>query len=298
MNPQDHKIFFLLDAINPHAIKTWIKRHQKITDYTAQHYAFFANRRSQVMEELKRALRDEQKEYVFDKSWSRIVSHQYSNTPLSTTGSVLSIPGGRFNVGKIDVARFPQFPALYLAENTETAYLESLGLTRNESIDGLTAKELAAAGNFSHFQITGRITQVLDLTQKTALANFYELIKDIQLPIYFRQEARVLGINPPLPVNSLDELYETIFSDEWRFAPMQLDIPANSQILGQIARSAGLEAILYTSVKCGHLALCVFPDNFKNSESCIQIVGEVADTVMDKRLDKNTYEKFLPAKWD
>ncbi len=294
MNPQDHKIFFLLDQINPHAIKTWIKRHQKIIDYTAQHHAFFASRRSQVMENLRQALREEQKEYVFDKSWKRIVSQQYSNNPLSTTGSVLSIPGGRFNIGNIDIERFPQFPALYLAENTQTAYLESLGLTQNESINGLTADELAVAGNFSHFQVIGKITQVLDLTKKEALTNFYELIKDIELPIYFRSEARSLAINPGLPVDSLQQLYDSIFANNWRFAPMQLDVPANSQILGQIARSAGLEAILYPSVRSRHLSLCLFPDNFKDSESYIEIVGEVADTVIHRRLDKNTYEKFLP----
>ncbi|TAK73417.1 MAG: RES domain-containing protein [Gammaproteobacteria bacterium] len=298
MNPQDHKIFFLLDEINPHAIKTWIKRHQKIVDYTAQHHAFFASRRSQVMEKLRRVLRDEQKEYVLDNPWSRIVSQQYSNTPLSTTGSVLSMPGGRFNIGKIDTERFPQFPALYLAEDMQTAYLESVGLTQNESINGLTTNELAVAGNFSHFQITGQVAQILDLTKEETLVNFYELIKDIELPIYFRREAKNLGINPPLPVNSLKQLYDTIFAEDWRFAPMQLDIPANSQILGQIARSAGLEGILYRSVRCRHLSLCLFPDNFKNSESCIEIVGEAADTVIDRRLDKNTYEKFLPTKWD
>jgi hypothetical protein len=152
MNPQDHKIFFLLDSINPRAIKTWAKRHQKIVDYTAQHYAFFASRRSQVMEELKQSLLDEQKELSLDKSWKRIISQQFSNGPLSTAGSVLNFPGGRFNIGKIDT-RFPQFPALYIAEDTETAYLECMGISRSEQIEGLSALELAAAGNFSHFNI-------------------------------------------------------------------------------------------------------------------------------------------------
>jgi len=298
MNPQDHNIFFLLDNINHHAIKTWIKRHQQITDYTAQHYAFFASRRSQVMEKLKQSLLDEQNEFLLNKAWKRIISQQFSNTPLSTTGSVLNFPGGRFNIGKIDSERFPQFPALYIAEDTETAYLECMGISRNKQIEGLSATELAAAGNYAHFNIIGHLTRVLDLTKKEALANFYGIIKDIHLPIYFRREANQLHINPCLPVNSLNQLYETITIENWRFAPMQLDTPANSQIIGQIARSAGLEAILYTSAKNNHRSLCIFPDNFDNSEAYLEITGNVADTVIDKRLDKETYRNFLPTKWD
>lgn len=298
MNPQDHKIFFLLDSINPRAIKTWAKRHQKIVDYTAQHYAFFASRRSQAMEELKQSLLEEQKEFSLDKTWKRIISQQFSNVPLSTTGSVLSFPGGRFNIGKIDTERFPQFPALYLAEDTETAYLECMGISRNEQMEGLSATELAAAGNFSLFNIIGKLTRVLDLTKKETLANFYEIIKDIQLPIYFRREANQLRINPCLPVSSLNQLYETITIENWRFAPMQLDTPANSQIIGQIARSAGLEAILYTSARNNHRSLCILPDNFENSEAYLEIAGTVADTVVGNRLDKETYKSFLPTKWD
>lgn len=298
MNPQDHKIFFLLDKINPHAIRTWIKRHQEIIDYTAQHFAFFASRRSQVMESLKQALREEQQEYILKKPWKRIVSQQFSNTPLSTTGSVLHFPGGRFNIGKIDTVRFPQFPALYLAQDTQTAFLECLGLTQTGKIDGLTSEELAVAGNFSHFNIIGKFHQILDLTTQGPLTSFYNLLKDIELPIYFKREASKLGINPRLPVNSLNQLYNSIFVEDWRLAPMQFDVPANSQIIGQIAKNAGLEAILYPSSKTSHLSLCIFLDNFKNSESYIEIVGKVADSVIDVRIDKCTYEKFLPAKWD
>jgi len=297
MNFQNHKIFFLLDNINPHAIKTWVKRHERLYDYMAQNYSFFANRRAKVMEELEKALREEQKEFQLNKPWKRIISQQFSNSPLSTTGSVLNFPGGRFNIGKIDVVRFPQFPALYIAEDTQTAYLESLGLRQDQQVDGLTTNDLAVAGNFSHFNITGKLTQVLDLRSKETLSNFYKRIEDIELPIYYRHEANNLGIAPLLPVHNLNELYNSIFVENWRFLPMQFDAPSNSQIIGQIAHSAGLEAILYPSSKNNHLALCIFPDNFKDSDACIEIVGEVANTVLDKRIDKETYKNFLPTKW-
>jgi hypothetical protein len=292
MNFVDNTLFLILDTINPHAIRTWIKHHQGIIDYTAEHYAFFAGRRSQLMDELKQSLLYEQKKFEFSQ-WRRIVSNQYSNTPLSTTGSVLSFPGGRFNIGIID-ERFPQFPALYIAEDTETAYLESMGLRRTDNIAGLTANELAAAGNFSHYNIRGSLTQILDLTILDSVKGFYEIINNIQLPIYYRHEASRLKINPMNPVNSLAQLHETILNENWRLMPMQFDVPANSQILGQIARAAGLEGILYPSTITGHKSIAVFPDNFKNSEAYIEIEGKTANTVINKKIDQNTYQLYLP----
>lgn len=294
MNVQDNKMFFLLDAINPHAIRTWIKRHQDLIDYNAQHYAFFASRRSQVMEGLKKSLLEVQETFLFEKPWRRIVSHQHSNTPLSTVGSVLHLPGGRFNIGQIDVERFPQFPALYLAEDVQTAYLECFGLVRDIEVNGLTADELVVAGNFSHFNIIGKLEKILNLTKLDSLAGFYNLIKDIELPIYFRREANRLKVTPNLPVSSLKELYDSLFREKWRLAPMQFDVPANSQIIGQIACSAGLDGILFPSSKNGHNALCVFPQNFKASEAYIEISGNVAESVKSTRIDKDTYMEFLP----
>ncbi len=62
--------------------------------------------------------------------------------------------------------------------------------------------------------------------------------------------------------------------------PMQFDAPANSQVLGQIAHSAGIEAILYPSVKTNKKALAIYPENFLNSDAFIEIAGSVAETVI------------------
>jgi RES domain-containing protein len=50
-------------------------------------------------------------------------------------------PGGRFNVGDIDRARYPAFPALYIASDKGTALAEVLG--REKRADSLTPEELA-----------------------------------------------------------------------------------------------------------------------------------------------------------
>lgn len=292
MKSYGHRIFVLLDSVPAHAIKTWIKLHDNVIDYTAEHFAYFAHRRSQIMEELKQSLRENTINFEFH-DWRRIVSQQFSNTPLSAIGSVKSFPGGRFNIGVIDIERYPQFAALYLAEDAGTAFLEMLGIAPTNVIDGLTGSELAAAGNFSHFVISGKLTNVLDLTNEESLRMFYTHLKDIKLPVYYQNRARQLKISPMLPVKNLKELQDTVFSDEWRLLPMQFDVPANSQILGQIAHSAGIEAILYPSVKTNKTALAVYPENFIDSDAYIEILGSVADTVINTRVDKNTYKNVV-----
>jgi len=292
MNPYDHRIFILLDSVPPRAIKTWIKLHNDVIDYTAEHFAYFAHRRSQVMGELKQSLLENTICYEFN-DMRRIVSHQFSNTPLSAIGSVKSFPGGRFNIGVIDTERFPQFPALYLAEDTSTAFLEMNGIKPNVTTQGLTASELAVAGNFSHFVIQGKLTTVLDLTDAESLKQFYALLQGIELPLYYRKKATQLKIGAMLPVKSLKELRETLFADNWRLMPMQFDVPANSQILGQIAHSAGIEAILYPSVKTNKNALAVYPENFLNSEAFVEIRGDVAESVLHKKIDRDAYKDFI-----
>lgn len=293
MKPFDHRIFILLDSIEPRAIKHWIKIHDKLIDYTAEHFAYFAHKRSQVIEDLKQSLRDNSTNFEFN-NWRRIISQSFSNTPLSTIGSIKSFPGGRFNIGDIDTERFPKFPALYLAEDTPTAFLEMMGLKPETIIDGLTGQELAAAGNFSHFIVQGNLTNILDLTNVETLRQFHSHLKNIELPIYYRKKANQLKISPMLPINNLEELRKTLFAEDWRLMPMQFDTPANSQILGQIAHSAGIEAILYPSVKTKQKALAIYPENFINSDAFIKITGPVSETVIHTRIDKDTYKNFIP----
>jgi len=158
----------------------------------------------------------------------------------------------------------------------------------------LTGSELAVAGNFSHFVVQGKLTNVLDLTNFESLRQFYVLLKNIELPVYYRTKASQLKISPMPPVKNLDELRKTLFAGEWRLMPMQFDVPANSQILGQIAHSVGIEGILYPSVKTNNKVLVVYPENFINSDAFVEIIGAVAETVIHTRIDRDTYKNFLP----
>ena len=76
---------------------------------------------------------------------------------------------------------------------------------------------------------------------------------------------------------------------------MQYDLPANSQIFGRLCVAAGAHGILYPSVKNStRRCLALFPQNWNDSDSFVEIVGaspiEVGITRIDgsSRLDQMT----------
>lgn len=287
---------FYLDQFDKKNIKKWKQQFQEIAKYYWDHYCFFAHQRSLIFDKLKNSLASNCKSFEFSK-WHRVISYQFSLTPLSARGSILNDPGGRFNIGDIDQIKFSQFPALYLAEDFETAYKEKYGLYQKEKVSGLTSEELALTSEeaATHVLVKGKIGEVLDITESGTLKDFFNLIKTIHLPSEFIKRATKLKI-PPLPhVKSLNELSATLLNPHWRNLPMQVDIPANSQILGQIAHSSGIQGILYSSkMSLDKKCLAIFPENFAGSADFIQLEdGPTPSEVEHTRLDGVSYTKFL-----
>jgi hypothetical protein len=99
------------------------------------------------------------------QNWTRVLSFEYSLEPLSCRGSIKSY-GGRFNVGfELDTGSLKPWPALYLAENFETAFREKRQLASDSSIDGLTPSELALmpGENLTAISVQGGLSQTLNL---------------------------------------------------------------------------------------------------------------------------------------
>jgi hypothetical protein len=226
-------------------------------------------------------------------NWRRVVDNKFNHEPLSARGSILNEAGGRFNIGDIDQIKFPKFAGLYVAEDTVTALREKYGLESEENISGLTAQELNIAGNFSVFNVRGQLINLLDICNSNSLSDFFNLIKTIHLPTSFITRAKRLGISAMLPVHSAKELLSTFFRDDWRIMPMQFDIPSNPQILGQLAHAAGIEAILYPSVKTQKKCLVIYPENFRLSKAYIEIEGDCPKGVIHNRIDNNTFNNFI-----
>ncbi len=264
--------------------------YKSMAHYYWEHYHFFAYQRSLILDDLKHTLACVCRPFSFSK-WQRVVDFKYALMPLSAKGSVLNDPGGRFNIGDIDKTKFPHFAALYIAENRDTAYKEKFALGEQKGKhDGLTAEELALTRHtsISIVALKGEVSLVIDLTCKDYLKDFFDLVEKIKLPDHLVEHANQLKINPLLPAKTIQELLEELLQPNWRDMPMRFDIPAYSQIFGQIACLAGVEAILYPSKITGKKCLAIFPENFTQSDSFIEIMDGAPVEMKHKRLDANS----------
>lgn len=285
----------LLDQFSLKDIRLWTQRHNFLMDYYWEHYSYFAHRRSLIMASLKEALLSSCQPFAF-KDWQRVIDYQFSMRPLSTKGSILNSPGGRFNIGNIDQTKFPTFGALYLAENREIAYKEKYDLYPATSSSGLTADELTLTSRESTtiIAVAGEINCLIINAQN--LKKFYDLIKEIKLSRHLMQSAKRLNIPLMHHVKNLKQLIKTILEPNWKQLPMIFGIPSNSQILGQICFTAGIEGILYPSkINNEKNCLAIFPNNFINSNSFVEIQGKFPIDLKPvyKRLDSKNLDSML-----
>lgn len=287
-----HTSKYLLDRVSQKDIRLSKQRFEAIYAYHWEQYCYYTQERSKIYDELMSSLQMNCCSFSFS-NWQRVVTYKYSLDPLSAKGSVLNDPGGRFNIGAIDPSKFSKFPALYLAEDRGTAYKEKFGLEQQKNYKGLTAEDLLLTRDESITIVTlqGKIEQVINLNDKNALKDFLKIIKNIEVPKKLIKKARQLNISPIYSVKTIKTLYKTILDPNWRDLPLNFDVPANSQILGQISHAAGIEGILYPSRKTGENCLAIFPENFANSSSYVEIVDPVPAEIKCRKLDEYSYDQ-------
>jgi RES domain-containing protein len=220
--------------------------------------------------------------------WSRIVDYQYSLTPLSVAGSLTSI-GGRFNIGHdLNRATFSGFPALYIADSYEAAYLEKFGAPGSGKAR-LSGAEFAlrSPSSFSQVQIRGRLDQVIDLGNLNSLKPFVDILRGFSMPSDVKRLARQLNLSTvPWLVRSATILQRQLLHPAWRMLPMQFDLPSNSQIFGRIAEASGIHGILFPSSKdSAHRCLALFPQNWAGSSSFIEVADTAPTSARLIRLD-------------
>jgi len=103
-------------------------RYEELAEFHWRYYYELEIQRSKIRGQLYASLTERAEPVEFQK-WQRTVKYKYSLDPLGMKGSLVD-PGGRFNIGEIDPARYRVFPALYLAEQKGTALAEVLGRGR------------------------------------------------------------------------------------------------------------------------------------------------------------------------
>lgn len=220
--------------------------------------------------------------------WARIVPYQYSLEPLSCAGSLQNI-GGRFNAGaELDPNTLNPWPALYLAEDFETAFREKFQLPRDDLVDGLSPQELALEHGVSHATVfvQGRLSRVFDMTSYQSLEPVAQVFRRIKMPARARQIKAKLKIpdRGVFMVQTGKQIHEMVLTYNWRVLPIQFGLPAQSHILAELIRAAGFEAILYQSTKGPGKCLAVFPD-LLDGGSFVELMDTPPLAVKHQRLD-------------
>lgn len=264
----------LLDFFTDAAAEGWERRAPLVKEYYYRFFFELEAQRAAAHEKLREGLSKAGTTTVPLSGWGRALDWQYCLNPLSAVGSLKWV-GGRFNFGsEIDTERFAPFPALYLAENLDTALAERLGNQASAAwAVQMSSEDFALCGesSFSWVRVTGEVRNVFDLTGPEGLQPFVEIIKEFTLSAELTAMAVQLGVKPAEVATSTNMLFKTLVDDSWRGSPTMTDIPANPQIFGKLLCSAGFEGVLYKSQHTGCRNLAVFTRQFVNSESAIYI---------------------------
>jgi len=260
-----------------------------LVEFHWQYYSELLFQRNQIREQLKSALRAKAQPFEFE-NWQRVVKYKYSLDPLSAKGSLVE-PGGRFNVGQIDPARYTVFPALYIASDKGTALSEALGREQNNG--SLTPEEVALTkpDSITAVSVSGKLESVFDVRERSNLAPFVNLIKNFKVSKSLVIKARRLQF-PLQLVTTTKELGAVLDQRNWREWPMVYDVPSTCQVFGGLVMNAGIEGILYNSAITKRECLAVFPQNFLNSSSFLELDDAVPSETVQRRIDSSNFGGF------
>jgi hypothetical protein len=283
---------YLLDQFSAGDLRAWAERHDEALAFHWAFYAALLDQRSRIREEINHAIREAATGPFEIDSWHRVIPYEYSFQPLSAVGSVKVLNGGRFNFGGIDPEKFPEFAALYLAKDRETALAEKLGIPRPEA-EQLGALDLAlrSEGSTTMVMVKGHLEEVVDLTTIERLDRLVTLINGFTVPPELLRRAKRIGLPTPTIVKSIGELEKALLAPDWREWPAVFDVPATSQVFGQEVRAAGVEAIVYPSSKTNTQCVAIFPDML-GPNSFVELIGPAPPDV-ETRLDATNWRRFV-----
>ena len=280
-----------LDRFSNASIGQWTALSRDLDELEANLYFALEPERRRLRLQLLDALKLQQSKPLRLHAWVRIVDYQYTNMPLSSAGSLTGF-GGRFNAGMdLDAGTLNPWPALYLAEDYETAYREKFQLKSSQTVDGLKAEELALQNGRSHSTVLlqGLMDRAFDMTVPRNLDAVASVLKKIRMP------ERVKALKKKLMLKSTDismiqngqSLYNAVLLYNWRVQPAQFGLPARSHVLAELVRAAGFEAILYKSTMGPGRCLAVFPDQL-SGQAYVELVDKAPPEVRHTRLDDNS----------
>ncbi len=225
----------------------------------------------------------------------RVVDTRYQNRPLSSFGSIVVAPGGRFNFGEISASR-ERFQALYLASDFRTAvserFLKDQGSQGSVKQDSLILR-LDPEASFSSYRIRASNLNVIDIRKDESLEPFLEVVAEIVAPRWLVDLAKKLKQPPPQTIQSVKILRALLLDPNFTQWGSLIDQPSTSQWFGYYVREAGIHGIVYPSVRSREgYNLCVFPDTFSGSSAKIELLDSAAGVLLEDRTLDETNATF------
>jgi hypothetical protein len=275
-----------------------LSRFQRANDavlfWWETYWMYLAREREKKLDEIKASLFSAAIPEFRQTGLSRIVAGNHTSSPLSMLGSI-RIPG-RFNVGSIS-SSLTSFPSLYLASDEQTARAEKFLHMSLAGEGNLTPEEMYTKpkGPYLHATVNVELSNLLDLREKAVLGEFLKIVKEIKISREMRRRALRLRIKPvPGVIGDIETLFASIFESNFSQWQTHINLPSNSQWLGLYAKLAGLQGIIYPSIRNpSGFNLAVFPENFKDTFSFVELNPRI-EHVSDEncRLTGETFPFF------
>ncbi len=122
--PGESRGILELDRFSEASLRQWKTLSDDLDELERTLFYALEPERHRLRPELLAALQQQVNEPLEIRGWSRIASYTHSLNPLSAAGSLLGY-GGRFNPGAdLELGTLAPWPALYVAEDYETAFQE------------------------------------------------------------------------------------------------------------------------------------------------------------------------------
>ena len=287
IDPAAPPSLYELDSFSLADLERWHKSSDLLDELYRELYFGFEIQRVARRDELLKALRGKAARPLDLSGWYRLVEYQYCLEPLSARGSVTRY-GGRFNMGaEVGSGAFGSFPALYIAEDLDTALREYLQVSAATRTGGLTREDFALKkpGGFLSAEVHGHFELVFDMGDVASLRPFAELIATFKVPPRVSRIARQLRSPRANLIRTTGQLQRAVLAANWRAWPIQFDVPSNSQVLGRLLYDAGYEAVVYPSTRNGKRCIAVFPTSLSDSQSFVALSGNYPHSVSVPKLD-------------
>jgi hypothetical protein len=283
-------VTYLLEKSNLADMKAAREWTEKLLDYHWKFYFELAYQRNQNSEKIKDALNESCISNFEFSDWQRAVKYKYSLHPLCTAGSITFI-GGRFNTGRDINSQIPEFQCLYVTIDKDTALQETLGQEPPKN-KNLSPQEMALSNPQSEtiVAVRGRLDKVIDLRKPKNLKKLIAVLKTFKLSKEIKRLAKEANLDEPMIIKTEKALLDTVLEGHWRDKPVNFDIPANSQIFGYLVFLAGIDGIIYPSKLTKKDCLAIFPKNFENGESFVELTDEPPNEKVPRRIDASNWK--------